>query len=164
QVEPGTEVALNVKLDDPKGRIEKVQLFYRIGSKDKFIELDADIDEGTARAKIPGKAVKPPFIEYYFLGYDKKGLAIVSRGDVGVDVDGERADEASAELFDLGASGVEERDATTLVKGVAGKTTLVASFATHDEANEAIAALPAEWNPHFDEVIGDAWRDEWKKH
>jgi hypothetical protein len=83
QVEPRTEVALSVKLDDPKSRIDSVKLFYRIGSKDKFIEVDADIDEGIARAKIPPSAVKPPFIEYYFLGYDKKGLAIVSRGDVG---------------------------------------------------------------------------------
>jgi tetratricopeptide (TPR) repeat protein len=83
QVEPRTEVALSVKLDDPKGRVDSVKLFYRVGSKDKFTEVDADIDEGTARAKIPPSAVKPPFIEYYFLGYDKKGLAIVSRGDVG---------------------------------------------------------------------------------
>ncbi len=81
-----------------------------------------------------------------------------------IDVDAERSDEASSDLFDLGAQGVEERDATTLLKGTAGKTTLVASFATHDEANEAIAALPAEWSPRLDEVVGDAWRDEWKKH
>lgn len=83
QVQPSTEVALSVKLDDPKGRIESVKLFYRIGSKDKFVEVEANVDEGVARAKIPPSAVKPPFIEYYFLGYDKKGLAIVSRGDVG---------------------------------------------------------------------------------
>ncbi len=83
QVEPRTEVALTVKLEDPKGRIDSVKLFYRSGSKDKFVELDANVDEGVARAKIPPSAVKPPFIEYYFLGYDKKGLAIVSRGDVG---------------------------------------------------------------------------------
>ena len=81
-----------------------------------------------------------------------------------VDVDAERADEASAELFELGAQGVEERDATTLLKGAAGKTTLVASFATHNEANEAIAALATEWSPRLDEVVGDTWRDEWKKH
>lgn len=83
---------------------------------------------------------------------------------VAVDVDAETSDEASSELFDLGALGVEERDATTLLKGAAGKTTLVASFATHDEANDAIAALPVAWSPRLEEVVGDAWRDEWKKH
>lgn len=83
QVEPRTEIALNVKLEDPKGRIDSVKLFYRSGSKDKFVEVEANVDDGVARAKIPPSAVKPPFIEYYFLGYDKKGLAIVSRGDVG---------------------------------------------------------------------------------
>jgi ribosomal protein L11 methyltransferase len=81
-----------------------------------------------------------------------------------VDVDPELVDQASAELFELGAQGVEERDATTLLKGEAGKTRLVASFATHDEAREAIAALEPTWSPRLDEVVGDAWRDEWKKH
>jgi ribosomal protein L11 methyltransferase len=81
-----------------------------------------------------------------------------------VDVDSASADEAGAELFELGAQGVEERDATTLLKGAAGKTTLVASFSTHAEANDAIAALPKKWKPRLEEVVGDAWRDEWKKH
>ncbi len=39
---------------------------------------------------------------------------------VAIDVLPERADEASAHLFELGAQGVEERDATTLHKGTAG--------------------------------------------
>jgi ribosomal protein L11 methyltransferase len=85
-----------------------------------------------------------------------------------VDVEGadesDASDEASAELFELGALGVEERDQTTLVKGAPGKVTLVASFASHDEARAAIAALRAEWSPRLVEVVGDAWRDEWKKH
>ncbi len=41
-----------------------------------------------------------------------------------MDVDADLSDEASAELFDLGALGVEERDSTTLHKGVEGKVTL----------------------------------------
>ena len=83
-----------------------------------------------------------------------------------VDVDaGDQADEAAAELFELGAQGVEERDATTLLKAShADKVTLVASFASHEAAHEAIAALPAAWGARLDEVVGDAWRDEWKKH
>lgn len=84
-----------------------------------------------------------------------------------IDVEEGASDEASAELFELGALGVEERDATTLVKGTPGKVTLVASFATHDEAHDAIATLSlaeSAWAPRLEEVVGDAWRDEWKKH
>jgi ribosomal protein L11 methyltransferase len=83
---------------------------------------------------------------------------------VAVDVDPDEADEAGAQLFELGALGVEERDATTLVRGPAGKITLVASFGDEAEARSAIADLPPAWSPRFEQVIGDAWRDEWKKH
>jgi ribosomal protein L11 methyltransferase len=75
------------------------------------------------------------------------------------------ADEAAALLFDLGAEGVEERDETTLAaSGVPGKTTLVASFATRALAEEAAARIDAAWSPRFSELVGDAWRDEWKKY
>jgi ribosomal protein L11 methyltransferase len=50
-----------------------------------------------------------------------------------VDVPEAEADLASAELFELGATGIEVRDATTLRKAEAGRETLVASFA--DEAS-----------------------------
>lgn len=86
---------------------------------------------------------------------------------VHVDVEADRADEVSAELFDLGAQGVEERDGTTLIKGKAGAVTLVASFATRDEADEAVATLKVqspELGARVEEVVGDGWRDEWKKH
>jgi ribosomal protein L11 methyltransferase len=81
-----------------------------------------------------------------------------------VDVSTEAADEMSGLLFELGADGIEERDATTLQKGAAGLVTLVASFATHDAAKEAIAQLDAAINPRLEEIIGDAWRDAWKEH
>jgi ribosomal protein L11 methyltransferase len=82
---------------------------------------------------------------------------------VAVDIDPERVDEVSGQLFELGAQGVEERDATTLVKGQAGKVTLVASFETHEEAREAMEAI-AELSPRLEEIVGDAWRDAWKAH
>jgi ribosomal protein L11 methyltransferase len=50
------------------------------------------------------------------------------------------------------------------VKGSAGKSTLVASFASHEGARAALAELRAEWSPRIEEVVGDAWRDEWKKY
>jgi ribosomal protein L11 methyltransferase len=81
-----------------------------------------------------------------------------------VDVAGADADRTSALLFELGAQGVEERDATTLVKGAPGKVTLVASFASHDEARDAIAELDPALGPRLEEIVGDAWRDAWKEH
>ena len=81
-----------------------------------------------------------------------------------VDVTAEEADETSGELFELGADGIEERDGTTLQKGAQGLVTLVASFATKDAAEEAIAQIDASKNPRLEEIVGDAWRDEWKKH
>jgi ribosomal protein L11 methyltransferase len=81
-----------------------------------------------------------------------------------VDVPPDDADVASATLFDLGADGIEERDASTLIKGAVGRTTLVASFATHELAKEATSTVDASWNPRIEEVVGDEWRDEWKKY
>jgi ribosomal protein L11 methyltransferase len=82
-----------------------------------------------------------------------------------VDVAAGEADEAAGQLFELGADGVEERDETTLaVGGVPGRTTLVASFATRTLAEEAAARVDGAWSPRFSELVGDAWRDEWKKY
>ncbi|MDI1447879.1 50S ribosomal protein L11 methyltransferase [Polyangium sp. 6x1] len=87
---------------------------------------------------------------------------------VAVDVPRDRAEELGAHLFDLGAMGVEERDEQTLAKGAgSGKVTLVASFSTREEADEAIAALVEEdpsLAPRIEEIVGDAWRDAWKQH
>jgi ribosomal protein L11 methyltransferase len=83
---------------------------------------------------------------------------------VHVEVSADEADLMSSVLFELGATGVEERDDSTYVKGPAGRVLLIASFDTHDEAHAAIASLPdhgATGTLH--EVVGDAWRDEWKK-
>jgi ribosomal protein L11 methyltransferase len=81
-----------------------------------------------------------------------------------IDVAGEEVDDASALLFELGAAGVEERDATTLARGAAGGTTLVASFESLEDAQAATRDLREAWKPRIEEVVGDAWRDEWKKH
>jgi ribosomal protein L11 methyltransferase len=83
---------------------------------------------------------------------------------VAVDVPQAEADAASAALFELGAQGVEERDATTLRRGAEGRTTLIASFEDDADARAACGELPAAWSPRLEEVVGDGWRDEWKKH
>src|SRR5277367_6072017 len=87
---------------------------------------------------------------------------------VAVDAAPDASDEIAAALFDLGATGVEERDASTLVRGAtAEKVTLVGSFATREEADAAILALAdavPDGSPRLEEVVGDAWRDAWKEH
>jgi ribosomal protein L11 methyltransferase len=100
---------------------------------------------------------------------------------VAIDVPASLAEVAAEQLFELGAEGVEQRDRTTLKRGgdlgadVAAPQdpgaiddeetiTLVAAFATHDAAHEAIDAFDAELNPRLEEVVGDAWRDAWKEH
>lgn len=85
-----------------------------------------------------------------------------------VDVGTDEADEASALLFEIGATGVEERDESTLAKGPGGdRVLLVASFADRaaaDAAREAIElALPGR-AAHVEEVVGDGWRDAYKEH
>ena len=84
---------------------------------------------------------------------------------VHVDVAPEEVDEASALLFELGAEGVEERDDGTLAKSASsGKVTLVASFSTRQDAEEAILELDKNLSPRYEEIVGDAWRDAWKEH
>lgn len=85
-----------------------------------------------------------------------------------VECTGEAADPLSAALFELGATGVEERDQTTYVKGPAGdRVLLVASFDSHEdalEAQEALTGVEGVSDVSLHEVIGDAWRDAWKAY
>jgi len=82
-----------------------------------------------------------------------------------VDVPVDGADDAALALFELGAEGIEQRDEATLDKGpVPGIATLVASFADRKTAETAAGVLDPAWSPRLSEVVGDAWRDEWKRH
>jgi ribosomal protein L11 methyltransferase len=83
---------------------------------------------------------------------------------VSVDVNPDDAEGACSRLFELGATGVEERDMTTLFRGEPGKVTIVASFDSEGDARVALDEMPVSWSPRASEVIGDAWRDEWKKY
>jgi len=82
QAKPGADIPLSVKLDDPQGRVYDVKLFYKGASAPKFTEEQTELGNSVARATIPGKVVEPPLVEYFFEGFDKGGLPIVSRGDV----------------------------------------------------------------------------------
>ena len=81
QVEASTQLDLTATLEDPAKRVTVVRMYYRTGSKGKFIEGDANLDGLRVRASIPSSAVSPPLVEYYLQGFDKGGLPIVSRGD-----------------------------------------------------------------------------------
>jgi ribosomal protein L11 methyltransferase len=82
-----------------------------------------------------------------------------------VDVAAGEADEVAALLFELGAGGVEERDDQTLTRGPgSGQVTLVGSFAGRVLAENAAAALEVHWSPRVEEVLGDEWRDAWKRY
>lgn len=81
-----------------------------------------------------------------------------------VDVTSDQAELVSASLFELGASGIEERDASTLVgPGGAQAVTLVASFADEVSARAALAELDA-YPARLEYVVGDAWRDGWRAY
>jgi len=78
-----------------------------------------------------------------------------------------RDDEIGALLFELGASGVEVRDDTTLGKGPGGdRVLLVASFgsaAAAATAQQHLAAAEPSLAAELGETVGDAWRDKYKE-
>jgi ribosomal protein L11 methyltransferase len=86
-----------------------------------------------------------------------------------LDVEPGLAETLTQLLFELGAQGVEERDQGTLIKSTndaqtEGYVTLVASFATIEEAQQAADNFDDAFSPRIEEIIGDAWRDAWKEH
>lgn len=70
-------------------------------------------------------------------------------------------DEASALLFELGATGVEERDSSTLDKPTRDGVLLVAHFDDEDRAR--IAASATQWPAWVEHIVGDEWRHRWKE-
>ena len=83
QVEAGASVELRARLEDPDGRMGSVKLFYRSGSKGEFTDMKATVDGDSVRVSIPGTAIKPPVVDYYFEVLDGGGSVIASRGDAG---------------------------------------------------------------------------------
>jgi ribosomal protein L11 methyltransferase len=83
---------------------------------------------------------------------------------VHVSVEADDVELVSLELFELGASGVEERDATTLNRPENAAVTLVASFESDADAEHARAALAERFNARVEHVEGDAWRDAYKAY
>ncbi len=81
---------------------------------------------------------------------------------VHVEVPADEVDDASAALWELGASGVEERDASTLDKpSQAGVALLVAHFDDEDQAR--IVAETLSWPARVQHSGGGGWRHRWKE-
>lgn len=84
---------------------------------------------------------------------------------VHVPVEAATAELVSDRLFELGATGVEERDGTTLLgpdasPAGAAEVTLVAHFPDEASARAALSALPA--GARVEAIVGDDWRDGWR--
>jgi ribosomal protein L11 methyltransferase len=85
---------------------------------------------------------------------------------VHVDVAPQDAELLALELWELGATGLEERDRSTLnaPDTSAAALTLVASFATEGDAEAAIAALSPRFAPTLHHVVGDDWKEAYKAY
>lgn len=82
---------------------------------------------------------------------------------VHVDVSSSDVETVGALLFEAGATGLEERDATTLDRPKDCDVTLVAHFATEEEALVIAAALSDRWRARVVFIEGDEWRDKWRE-
>lgn len=68
----------------------------------------------------------------------------------------------TARLMLLGADGIEQRDASTLIKGGPKGATLVGTFEDEHRARDALEDFGAD--ARLEWVLGDDWADAWKAH
>ncbi len=80
-----------------------------------------------------------------------------------VGVSGDDAELASSILWDAGATGIEERDATTLDRNEGAEVTLVAHFDGEEAAKDAVDALAPQFSARIEHIEGDAWKERWKE-
>ena len=75
-------VPLTANVVDPQHRVRRLVLAYRQGSRGLFRRVDTTAGEtGAFSATIPGSAVRPPLVEYYFEAVDANGVPVQARGD-----------------------------------------------------------------------------------
>jgi ribosomal protein L11 methyltransferase len=71
----------------------------------------------------------------------------------------------AAELWELGAEGVETRDAATMSGPTEdGSVTLVAYVSDESRAEELAADLGRRFPARVEVVVGDDWRDKWREY
>lgn len=85
---------------------------------------------------------------------------------VQVDVPAELSELVSLELWELGATGIEQRDAGTLDRAEVGddQVTLVAAFDDEQQARLVVSDMGCRHPCRLAFVTGDEWRDAWRVH
>ncbi|MBW2524649.1 MAG: hypothetical protein JRI23_10760 [Deltaproteobacteria bacterium] len=81
QVDAGLDVSITGTVDDPDAAVDKVVLYYRVSSGDKFTSAKVKFTVRKFSAEIPGESVEPPLVEYYLEAQDDAGLPLATRGD-----------------------------------------------------------------------------------
>ncbi|MBL8683354.1 MAG: hypothetical protein JNK05_29570 [Myxococcales bacterium] len=82
QQQRGRAVALTANVVDPGSRVSRLVLAYRHNNAGIFRRIDARGQGGGAFAvTLPGDAVRPPLVEYYFEAVDATGVPVQARGD-----------------------------------------------------------------------------------
>lgn len=80
----------------------------------------------------------------------------------------ERAEEVSYRLWELGADGVEQRDATTMTASEPGRALLIAGYGSTQVRDRAASVLTKEAADGMlieaVEVIDDGWSTGWRKY
>ncbi|MCB9666735.1 MAG: 50S ribosomal protein L11 methyltransferase [Myxococcales bacterium] len=69
----------------------------------------------------------------------------------------------AADLWSFGATGIEQRDEETLLGASKGQVVLMAHFLSAKAAKRAQTALAQQYEARLAYIVGDAWRDEWKR-
>lgn len=82
---------------------------------------------------------------------------------VRVRLDPADAEIAGSSLWDLGATGIEERDGTTLERATPGEILLIAHFEDEASARGACEALLVRWDAEVDFIVGDEWKERYKE-
>lgn len=83
---------------------------------------------------------------------------------VHLDVPTDEVELISSELWEQGAQGIEERDATTIDQGASATVTTLVVSVPDDAVAAALAAEYARFGARVEHVVGDEWRDAWKQY
>lgn len=123
QADRGSEVELEASIDDPDHRVAELVLAYRQGTNAVFTRVECSRSgAGVFTATVPGDAVSPPLVEYYFEALDANGLPVAALGDVAaplrIAVPAPGGDIVSEPLFWVGIGGGVVVAAVAIALGV----------------------------------------------
>ncbi|MEM9692015.1 MAG: hypothetical protein AAGA56_05700 [Myxococcota bacterium] len=81
QVDSQMTVSLDGTVDDPKAKVDRMDIFYRKSGEKTFSRRAVKFAIRKFSAEIPGEFVEPPLVEYYFQAVDRAGLPVAGSGD-----------------------------------------------------------------------------------